>query len=269
MSSVPLLNSGAIELVLHPLAHPGSIMAAVSVFITILVLAHCLCVRSGTWRNRWEMGITLYVACSAAGLILVTPIASAVLGPLLHRFSGQWNLEDYIGHLCCLGATAALAYATTSRLLPLSEIKPLTLARIRYPGVTVALALLLVFVMSRASNHYETNFLNAVRGPWIRWYWLLLCGMLIYYQTYTCRALWILRAHPPSRSMATVYLISPVTGIFACAAQAARCLSPNLHDTPIITVLACLSTTAVGLSATRSWRTKVRQLYGACVTASV
>src|ERR1700682_4133955 len=78
--------------------------------ITLACIAWSLWIRRVTWTCRWEVAATLNIALQGAAVLLMSPLASATIGPALHALTGQWNLEDYIGHDRYFVAAPALVY---------------------------------------------------------------------------------------------------------------------------------------------------------------
>ena len=63
-----------------------------------------------------EVAATLNIALQGCAVALMSPLASDTLGVALHRLTGEWNLQNYIGHDCYIVAASAIVYNALGRL---------------------------------------------------------------------------------------------------------------------------------------------------------
>src|SRR5690349_23226444 len=78
--------------------------------ITMVCIAWSLWIRRVTWRCRWEVAATLNIALQGLAVALISPLPSETLGVALHKITGEWNLQNYIGHDCYIVAASAIVY---------------------------------------------------------------------------------------------------------------------------------------------------------------
>ena len=87
----------------------------VLIMAVVACVAWSLWVRRPTWRNPQQSGTTTSVALLGATAVLLSPPAAATLGRALHWLTGQWYLDDLLGHACAVGAAAAIAQTALIR----------------------------------------------------------------------------------------------------------------------------------------------------------
>jgi hypothetical protein len=78
--------------------------------ITLASISWSLWIRRVTWHCRWEVAATLNIALQGCAVALMSPWASETLGVALHNLTGEWNLQNYIGHDCYVVAASAIVY---------------------------------------------------------------------------------------------------------------------------------------------------------------
>ena len=194
----------------------------VLIVITLSCITWSLWIRRVTWGCRWEVAATLNIALQGAAVFLMSPFASATIGQGLHRLTGMWNLEDYIGHDCYVVAASAIVYNELGRL---QEDDAMQLAFKQYverPATLCIPLLLATFSVGNGAAIYRPDFFDVPTDFWLSTYWLLLCGMLIYLLVYGSRALLILRRDPRSRRIANIYLLASASGVERPSSWSAR-----------------------------------------------
>ena len=80
------------------------------IVITLASISWSLWIRRLTWHCRWEVAATLNIALQGCAVALISPLASATVGVALHRLTGEWNLQNYLGHDCYIVAASAIVY---------------------------------------------------------------------------------------------------------------------------------------------------------------
>ncbi|KWX66142.1 hypothetical protein [Mycobacterium sp. NAZ190054] len=234
--------------------------------ITLLCIAWSLWIRRVTWSCRWEVAATLNIALQGVAVLLMSPLASETLGPLLHSLTGKWNLEDYLGHDCYIVAASAVVYNTLGRLEQDHALQQRFRQHIERPATLCIPLLLAAFWLGNGASIYRPDFFDVPTDFWLNLYWLLLCGMLIYLLCYGVRALMILRTDPRSRPVANVYLFASAMGIVACLVRITTALFPQLQTvqgTTLVWVFACACGAGFALTSAYSWRIKTRWFSGA------
>ena len=56
--------------------------------------------------------------------MLTSPLATTIIGPALHAVTRIWHLNDYLGHICYIGAAGAIVCAALSRLVDDDILQP-------------------------------------------------------------------------------------------------------------------------------------------------
>ena len=229
--------------------------------ITLLCIGWSLWIRRVTWSCRWEVAATLNIALQGAAVLLMSPLASETLGPLLHSLTGKWNLEDYLGHDCYIVAASAVVYNTVGRLEQDHAMQQRFRKHIELPATLCIPLLLAAFWIGNGAHIYRPDFFDVPTDLWLNVYWLMLCGMLIYLLVYGSRALLILRTDPRSRAIANVYLFASAMGILACIVRIVTAFVPALqtvHGTTLVWIFACACGAGFALTSAHSWRIKTR-----------
>ena len=85
--------------------------------LTLACAAASLWTRRLTWGCPWEVAPTLAIALYSVGAVLTSPLATTITGRTLHTVTGIWHFNDYLGHICYIGAAGAVVYAALSRLV--------------------------------------------------------------------------------------------------------------------------------------------------------
>lgn len=196
--------------------------------ITIACIAWSLWIRRVTWTCRWEVAATLNIALQGAAVLLMSPLASQILGHGLYALTGKQNVER-----------------------PATLCIPLLLA---------------AFSLGNGAAIYRPDFFDVPTDFWLNTYWLLLCGTLIYLLAYGSRALLVLRKDPRSRRIANIYLAASISGIMACAVRITTAyVTPiqALEGGTLVWSFACMCGAGFALASAHSWRIKTKWFTGA------
>lgn len=231
--------------------------------ITIVLMGWSLWIRRMTWSCRWEIAASLNIALQALAVLLMSPLASQTLGPLLHRLTGMWNVEDYLGHDAYVVAASAIVYNTLGRLQDDDVLQQTFRQYVERPATLCIPILLATFSMSAGAAIYHPDFFELHTDIWLTAYWVVLCGMLLYLLGFGARALLILRRDPRSRWTADVYLIATASGMLACTVRIVTACVPTLQSTTsalLVWAFACSCGVVFAMAAAQSWRSKTRWL---------
>jgi hypothetical protein len=231
------------------------------IVITLASISWSLWIRRVTWHCRWEVAATLNIALQGCAVALMSPFASETLGIALHDITGEWNLQNYIGHDCYVVAASAIVYNAVGRLGSDDAMQALFKQYVERPATLCIPLLLATFTLSRGSKTYSSDFFELRTDFWLSVYWLLLCGTLVYLLVYGSRALLVLRRDPKSRRVANLYLIASASGIAACIVRIITALIPPIQ-TPLsaglVWLFACLCGAGFALTSALAWREKLR-----------
>ncbi|AHB31224.1 hypothetical protein HUFFLYPUFF_56 [Mycobacterium phage HufflyPuff] len=247
--------------------NPGGTYMTVACLIIATLASVCwsLWIRRLTWRSSWERAATINVALQGLAVILMSPFASATLGEWLHSLTGQYNLEDYVGHDCYIVAASAAAFNVIGRLKGAEVQQRAFKLWVETPATLAVPLLLAVFTLSQTGEENYPDFFTAptTELPWLRLYWLLLCVVLVWLLVYGSRATVKLLHDPRSRSIARVYLIASICGAAACLSRAVTDLAtPGVQSHMIsslsIWVLASACGIGFALTSAYSWQAKRR-----------
>jgi len=233
----------------------------VLIVITLTCITWSLWIRRVTWGCRWEVAATLNIALQGAAVFLMSPFASETIGQGLHRLTGIWNLEDYIGHDCYIVAASAIVYNALGRLQDDHALQEAFKQYVERPATLCVPLLLATFSVGNGAAIYRPDFFEVPTDFWLSTYWLLLCGLLIYLLVYGSRALLILRRDPRSRRIANIYLLASASGVIACAIRIMTACVPRLQHIEggsLVWFFACTCGAGFALASAHSWRIKTK-----------
>jgi hypothetical protein len=234
---------------------------AALIIITLASIAWSLWIRRVTWHCRWEVAATLNIALQGCAVALMSPLCADTLGVVLHNTTGEWNLQNYVGHDCYVVAASAIVYNAVGRLEEDDALQKSFKQYVERPATLCIPLLLATFSLSYGSRTYASDFFALRTDFWLTVYWLLLCGTLSYLLVFGSRALLVLRKDPRSRNIANLYLVASASGISACVVRMITALIPPLQGPPgaaLIWLFACACGAGFALTSAQSWRQKVR-----------
>ena len=230
------------------------------IVITLASVFWSLWIRRVTWHCRWEVAATLNIALQGCAVALMSPLAAETLGVALHNITGEWNLQNYIGHDCYVVASSAIVYNALGRLGDDNTMQALFKQHVERPATLCIPLLLATFSLSCGSRTYSRDFFELRTDFWLTVYWLLLCGTLAYLLVYGSRALLVLRKDPRSRRVANLYLLASAFGISACMVRSSTALVPPIQGpvgAGLVWLFACLCGIGFALTSAHAWREKV------------
>jgi hypothetical protein len=231
------------------------------IFITLASIAWSLWIRRVTWHCRWEVAATLNIALQGCAVALISPLSSETVGVALHRITGEWNLQNYVGHDCYIVAASAIVYNAVGRLEDDHALQASFKQYVERPATLCIPVLLATFTLSGGSKTYVRDFFALHTDFWLSVYWVLLTGTLAYLLVFGSRALLVLRKDPRSRNIANLYLIASASGVSACVVRMITALIPPLQGpvaTGLVWLFCCLCGAGFALTSAQSWRQKVR-----------
>ncbi|MDT5321203.1 MAG: hypothetical protein QOD88_3725 [Mycobacterium sp.] len=231
------------------------------IVITLASISWSLWIRRITWHCRWEVAATLNIALQGSAVALMSPLASETLGVALHNITGEWNLQNYIGHDCYVVAASAIVYNAVGRLADDHALQASFKQYVERPATLCIPLLLATFTLSYGSKTYARDFFALPTDFWLSVYWVLLCGTLIYLLVFGSRALLVLRHDPRSRNIANLYLVASASGISACVVRIFTALIPPFQgplSAGLVWLFACLCGAGFAVTSAHSWRQRVR-----------
>jgi hypothetical protein len=231
------------------------------IVITLASISWSLWIRRVTWHCRWEVAATLNIALQGSAVALMSPLASETLGVALHNVTGEWNLQNYIGHDCYVVAASAIVYNAVGRLADDHALQASFKQYVERPATLCIPLLLATFTLSYGSKTYARDFFALPTDFWLSVYWVLLCGTLIYLLVFGSRALLVLRQDPRSRNIANLYLVASASGISACVVRIFTAVIPPLQgplSAGLVWLFACLCGAGFAVTSAHSWRQRVR-----------
>ncbi|ORA80926.1 hypothetical protein K3U93_13065 [Mycobacterium malmoense] len=230
-------------------------MMSVLITVTLVAVGYSLWVRRHTWRSRWEAGASLNIALQGCAVLLMSPWASATLGPPLHHVFRRWNVEDLLGHICLIVAVTAIIHHGLARLDDERRLRGLFRRHIANPLALGVPLLVAVFIIADEGYHPDL-FPAHVSTVWFGAYWLVLGALLVHLFTYAARVLLILRKDPRSTATANLYLISAAFGVAATVIQVSTA-EAGVDITLPVWLCACLGAIGFAYGSARSWHAKV------------
>jgi hypothetical protein len=231
------------------------------IVITLASISWSLWIRRVTWHCRWEVAATLNIALQGSAVALMSPLASETLGVALHNITGEWNLQNYIGHDCYIVAASAIVYNAVGRLADDHALQASFKQYVERPATLCIPLLLATFTLSYGSKTYARDFFALPTDFWLSVYWVLLCGTLIYLLVFGSRALLVLRQDPRSRNIANLYLVASASGISACVVRIITAVIPPFQgplSAGLVWLFACLCGAGFAVTSAHSWRQRVR-----------
>jgi hypothetical protein len=238
------------------------------IIITLASIGWSLWIRRVTWHCRWEVAATLNIALQGFTVALISPMSAETVGVALHKITGEWNLQNYIGHDCYIVAASAIVYNVVGRLEDDDALQRSFKQWVERPATLCIPLLLATFTLSHGSKTYARDFFALPTDFWLSVYWVLLTGTLAYLLTFGSRALLVLRKDPRSRNIATLYLFASGSGIAACAVRMITALIPPLQGTMsagLVWFFCCSCGAAFALTSARSWLQKVKWFQGSAL----
>ena len=231
------------------------------IIITLASIAWSLWIRRVTWHCRWEVAATLNIALQGCAVALMSPLCAETLGVVLHNITGEWNLQNYVGHDCYVVAASAIVYNAVGRLEEDDALQKSFKQYVERPATLCIPLLLATFSLSYGSRIYASDFFALRTDFWLTVYLLLLCGTLSYLLVFGSRALLVLRKDPRSRNIANLYLVASASGISACVVRMITALIPALQGplgAALVWLFACACGAGFALTSAQSWRQKVK-----------
>lgn len=231
------------------------------IIITLASIAWSLWIRRVTWHCRWEVAATLNIALQGCAVALMSPLSAETLGVALHRITGEWNLQNYVGHDCYIVAASAIVYNAVGRLEDDSALQRSFKQWVERPATLCIPLLLATFTLSRGSKIYASDFFALSTDFWLSVYWVLLCGTLAYLLAFGSRALLVLRKDPRSKNIANLYLVFSACGVSACLVRLITAVIPPFQgpvSTGMVWLFACACGAGFAVTSAHSWRQKVK-----------
>ncbi len=207
------------------------------------------------------MAATLNIALQGCAVALISPLSSETLGVALHNITGEWNLQNYIGHDCYIVAASAIVYNAVGRLEDDHALQASFKQWVERPATLCIPLLLATFTLSYGSKTYARDFFALPTDFWLSVYWILLTGTLGYLLVFGSRALLVLRNDPRSRRIANLYLIASASGISACLVRIVTAVIPPLQGTvsaALVWFFCCMCGAGFAVTSAQSWRQKLR-----------
>lgn len=239
-------------------------MHAALIVFTIATISWSLWVRRLTWQCRMEVAATINIALQGGAVILMSPWASEVIGKRLYKVTGQYNLEDLLGHDMYVVAASSVVYHLILRLDRQKMLQRFK-THVELPATLCLPLMFATFTAGAGTDTYRRDFFRVPCDIWLLSYWFIMCTTIIYLLSYSALALIpMLRARA---QLARLFLAAAGAGIGACLARIVTALLPgNLQDTftasIIIWVLACACGAGFAVISGHSWLQRQRHLIG-------
>lgn len=230
-------------------------LTAAAAFICV---SYSVVVRRATFHNFWESATTACILLQGIGMLLIVP-ESNFLDEWLRRLTGQRYLADWAGHMCFVGAFAALALSAQMRLMTMDELRPQLRRHIQYPvTILVPITLMLLWHSKNASAEYETLLIVPDDG-WLAAYRLVYCTIMGYILVYAWRLFWDVRRDNRSHTYANFYLVCIGLAMINCTIRviAVFCnYDCDMLAAHVIWYGVCIFTGVMSLVAAHSWHMK-------------
>lgn len=229
-------------------------MTSVFIAATLAVIIYSLWVRRDTWWSRWEAAATFAIAMEGCSLLLMSPWAADVLGPVLHRWLRVWNAQQLLGSLFLLVAVLANIYHMLVRLADPDQVPPIMRKHLQVP---VALGVLVMLATSvKTKRGFEADmFVNLTGDAWLTAFEVAVCALVLYLSGYVGRLMLALRNDSRARTTVNLYLASTVFALAACLI-AVGVIWVGGHASPAIWACICVSVGIFAYGLARSWQAK-------------
>lgn len=184
--------------------------------LVLLVCTYAFWIRRSTWGSKWDGAITLGLLLRGCDMLCQTPVVGRVVGPILHRVTGLWNFEDFIGHLLYLGGAGCIYCMAVSRLKLTDQ------QRRRMLRTGIELPAILVTALGTVTFAYgipDENIPDLAHGrpnAMMCMYAFLMISAVLYLSANSIWALLIISRNPASRRTARVYIGACGVSIIAC-----------------------------------------------------
>lgn len=242
-----------------------------------LALTAALIARRKTWRARYEAAASLTLALAGFGFLLQGRTATHILGQGLHCIFGVRHLDDFLGHLCWIGAAVALAYYVLQRLAPAEAIGDLLNMWV-HPVLTVAVPVMVALLVKHeqdCSADELATLTTAAHTPWLVAYRVVFALVLTYLLGLCLRLLHHLggQVSGVTRALVCMYVCAGVLATTAALIPVPHLLlSDHTHGTigqnghvwelVIAPGLMAASAIVTSFAATFSWWLKMRPYSG-------
>ncbi|OHU51456.1 hypothetical protein BKG82_22935 [Mycobacteroides chelonae] len=240
-------------------------MHAALIIFTVTTITWSLWVRRLTWQCKMEVAATLNLVLQGGAVILMSPWASEVIGLRLYGLTGQYNLEDLLGHDLYVIAASSVVYHLILRLDQRQMIIRFK-THVEMPATICLPLMYATFTAGAGTEIYRRDFFRVPCDFWLTAYWFIMCGTIVYLLAYSVLAL-VPMLHAHAR-LARLYLAASGAGIGACISRLITSVLPDrLQDTftasIIVWFLSCLCGAGFALISGHSWLERQRQLTGA------
>ncbi|ORV42875.1 hypothetical protein AWC02_16290 [Mycolicibacter engbaekii] len=221
------------------------------------VLAACgwaLWARRHTWGSRWDTNPSRVLVLMCCAGLLLSPVGSLRLDPLVHRVFGLFNVAGLLAVLCMFGAVALMFEHLVTRLDDEDHARRLQRRQIMAP---LKLGLPLVVIVFCIADRGQPQYLDAFapRGPWFAVYWALVGVLALPLFGFTGRVLLALRSDPRSKTTVRFYLVWVAFKLAAIVTQLASVLLGSAVTLPTW-ICAGISSSAFAYAAALSWRSR-------------
>lgn len=233
--------------------------------IALATSGWALWVRRSALGCRWEACPSAVIAAGALSAYLTSGHASATLGASLHSLTGLWNIEDLIGHLASIGATAAAIYMFLVRLADGRVLQRLFAAWIWRPMTVAVPVMVACHILGRGGRGYHRDFDQIDPETFLTVYWLTLCGILLYMLGYALRILAAIQAAKQDPStVVTMYEATVIATMLPLILTCARTVTP-LETHRAAWIIWCIAITGWAVTPAYSWIVKTRPIQIATV----
>lgn len=223
---------------------------------TLASVARCAWIRRATWGSPWDAANTLGVVLFGLALTLMSPGASRRLGPILHQWTGDWQFEDLIGHVCALVGCACLVYNSLVRIARDDEDLDRLANHLVVPVAYAVPLMFAAFVLTDAKTGQHLDMLKIPTDNWLKTYWCTTSLASLWLALVLMWALWIARSDTRCRSVVIHYLAGAVIGAMASLTCALNAFT-SLPLGNVSWYLGCLATFIFATVSAAAWRKRL------------
>ena len=208
-------------------------------------------------RCRWEGAPTLVIIFAMGSAYLVSPHATRHVGPMLHRITAVWNLEDLLGHMLSIGCASAAVYMALIRFGTLPVVADLYNQWVTRP-LTIAIPVLFgLFCLSDAES--IAQFEDTPTTPAMTLYWIVFTATQLYLWGFAARLFLILRGRSASRTVLNMYLGATLATLACISALCTHALT-DFDATIVMTASGATAAIGWAVAPAYSWAQRSRPL---------
>lgn len=222
---------------------------------TLASVIRCVWIRRTTWGSPWDAANTTGIALFGIALTLISPVFTLQVSPTLHRWTGSWQLEDLVGHICALAGCVCLVYNSLIRVARDDDDLHRLANRLVTPVVVAVPMMVAAFMLTDAMTGVHLDMLNTPTDNWLKTYWCVLSATKLWLAAVLIWALWIALDDDRCRTTVAYYLVGAALGVATAGACVVNAFTPLPNAG--LWYLGCAATAVFATASAASWRRRM------------